>query len=75
MHRAPLGHDTGGKLQLRVVVDTSSVEVYAADGRVVMTDQVFPDPANNGVPAYATGGTASPDAFSAQQLNSVWADR
>ncbi|GLW55075.1 glycoside hydrolase family 32 protein [Kitasatospora phosalacinea] len=75
VHRAPLSLDADGKLQLRVVVDTSSVEVYAADGRVVMTDQIFPNPANNGVSAYATGGIASLDAFSAQKLNSIWADR
>ncbi|MDQ0306795.1 sucrose-6-phosphate hydrolase SacC (GH32 family) [Kitasatospora herbaricolor] len=75
VHRAPLSLDADGKLQLRVVVDTSSVEVYAADGQVVLTDQIFPNPSNNGVSAYATGGSASLDAFSAQELNSIWANR
>ncbi|MFE4604873.1 glycoside hydrolase family 32 protein [Kitasatospora indigofera] len=75
VHRAPLSLDADGKLQLRVVVDTSSVEVYAADGQVVLTDQIFPNPSNNGVSAYATGGSASLDAFSAQKLNSIWANR
>ncbi|MFE2916802.1 glycoside hydrolase family 32 protein [Kitasatospora indigofera] len=75
VHRAPLSLDADGKLQLRVVVDTSSVEVYAAGGQVVLTDQIFPNPSNNGVSAYATGGSASLDAFSAQKLNSIWANR
>ena len=38
-----------GALDLRVVVDTCSVEVFAADGRVVLTNQVFPAPGSTGL--------------------------
>lgn len=45
-------------LRLEVVVDVSSVEVFAGDGEVVLTDQVFPDPASTGLAVYAEDGEA-----------------
>jgi fructan beta-fructosidase len=56
-HTAPLPAGDG-PLRLEVVVDVSSVEVFAGDGEVVLTDQVFPDPASTGLVLYADGGTA-----------------
>ncbi|MFP4311083.1 MAG: GH32 C-terminal domain-containing protein, partial [Nitriliruptoraceae bacterium] len=55
VYPAPLPLDDG-VLDLRVLVDRSSVEVYAGDGRVVLTQQVFPDPDSIGVEVYAAGG-------------------
>lgn len=58
MHAAPLvlaGDDT---LKLRVFVDRSSVEVFAQDGSVVLTERVFPDPSSRGVALLAEGGRA-----------------
>lgn len=65
----------GGTLRLHVLVDTSSVEVYAQNAsgeQVVLTDQVFPDPSSTGVDAFATGGTATVSSLHAWQLNSIW---
>ncbi|MCY9783234.1 glycoside hydrolase family 32 protein [Nocardiopsis sp. EMB25] len=45
-----------GTLRLRVVVDTSSVEVFAADGRAALTHLAFPDPSATGVTLYTRGG-------------------
>ncbi|WP_116248599.1 glycoside hydrolase family 32 protein [Nocardiopsis sp. FIRDI 009] len=45
-----------GALRLRVVVDTSSVEVFAADGRAALTHLAFPDPSATGVTLYTRGG-------------------
>jgi fructan beta-fructosidase len=47
-----------GHLRLHVFVDTASVEVFAADGESVLTEQVFPDADSNGIEAYARGGRA-----------------
>ena len=47
-----------GPVRLEVVVDESSVEVFAADGEVVLTDLVFPGPASSGIELVAEGGTA-----------------
>jgi levanase len=46
-----------GRLKLRILVDRSSVEVFTRDGRVAITDLVFPDLTSDGIAAYAEGGT------------------
>lgn len=56
-HTAPLPAGDG-PLRLEVVVDVSSVEVFAGDGEVVLTDQVFPDPASTGLVLHAEDGEA-----------------
>lgn len=56
VHTAPLPEGDG--VRLEVVVDVASVEVFVADGEVVLTDQVFPDPASTGLAVFAEGGTA-----------------
>jgi len=48
----------GGVVRLEVYVDVASVEVFAAGGEVVLTDQVFPSPDSNGLVVFAEGGTA-----------------
>lgn len=47
-----------GELDLRLVVDTCSVEVFADGGRVVLTNQVFPAPGATGLRVYSDGGEA-----------------
>jgi levanase len=65
----PLNH---GRLTLHILVDASSVEVFADQGQVVLTDQIFPDPASTGVTAFAQGGSASLAQFKAWHLHSIW---
>ena len=57
VHRAPLAL-RNGLLHLHILVDTSSVEVFADRGDVVLTDQIFPSASSNGVSLFANGGTA-----------------
>ncbi len=52
---APL-HLTGDVLQLDILVDRCSVEVFADGGRVTSTNLVFPPPRAGGLEAYAKGG-------------------
>jgi fructan beta-fructosidase len=47
-----------GQLKLRILVDRSSVEVFTRDGRVAITDLIFPDLSSDGIAAYAVDGTA-----------------
>jgi len=56
-HRAPYQPEDG-TVELDVLVDTCSVEVFAGAGEVVLTGLVFPDPASVGVELFAEGGTA-----------------
>ena len=55
-HAAPPG--LAAPLALRVFVDRASVEVFAADGRVVLTEQAFPPEGARGLRLFAEGGAA-----------------
>jgi fructan beta-fructosidase len=56
-HAGPLAPE-GNRIRLRILVDRSSVEVFGNDGRTVITDRIFPNPASRGVEVYAEGGSA-----------------
>jgi fructan beta-fructosidase len=68
---APLAVENG-RVRLRVLVDWSSVEVFAGDGRTVITDQIFPSPESDGVELYAKGGAARLVSLEAWPLASAW---
>lgn len=59
---------TDGAVRLRVVVDTSSVEVFADGGRVTFTELVFPDPARTGLSLYAVGGRGTAEEVTVRPL-------
>lgn len=61
-----------GRVRLHLFVDWSSVEVFARDGEVVITDQIFPSPESEGVELYAVGGTARLVSLEAWPIQSVW---
>ena len=71
VHSAPLALNHG-TLKLHILVDASSVEVFADQGEVVLTDQIFPDTSSTGVSAFADGGSASIDRLDAWHLRSIW---
>lgn len=48
----------GGRVQLTVYVDRSSVEVFAQGGRRTITDQVFPNAGADRIGLWAEGGRA-----------------
>lgn len=55
---APLDTLSDGTIELRLLVDRSSVEVFANDGRLSMSNLVFPDWHSTGVSLFADGGDA-----------------
>ncbi|MER7011386.1 glycoside hydrolase family 32 protein [Saccharopolyspora sp. NPDC000359] len=57
-HATPLA-PTGDRLPLRIIADRSGVEVFAAGGRAVLTDLVFPDRGSDRVHLFADGGNAA----------------
>jgi fructan beta-fructosidase len=71
VQRAPL-QLRNGELRLRILVDRSSVEVFADRGQVVLTDQVFPDGASDGVRLFARGGDAEVSKLRIHRLRSIW---
>ncbi|ULT57746.1 glycoside hydrolase family 32 protein [Neobacillus drentensis] len=53
MHGAPL-KSKNNRIKLQIFVDSSSVEIFANNGQVVITDLIFPDPKSTGIELYTT---------------------
>ena len=60
-----------GRVRMRIVVDKSSVEVFANDGETVLTDLVFPRSGSDGVEILASGGSCEVVQFRAWPLAKV----
>ncbi len=71
-HAAPVAL-VEGRLRLRVVVDWSSVEVFAQEGAATLTHQIFPRPESTGVSVFAEGGAGRLVALDVWELASAWA--
>jgi sucrose-6-phosphate hydrolase SacC (GH32 family) len=63
---------SGKQVQLRLLIDQSSVEVFAEDGRLTMTSLVYPNPGATRVEPYAEGGKAGPVTSKMWSLRSIW---
>jgi len=74
IERAPLTA-RGGVIHLTLLVDWSSVEVFAQNGKVLITDQIFPDPTSTGVAAFAVNGTATLRSITIYHMRSAWNGR
>jgi sucrose-6-phosphate hydrolase SacC (GH32 family) len=71
VQRAPL-RLRNGKVRLHILVDRSSVEVFADRGQVVLTDQVLPDAASDEVRLFARGGDAEVKKLRIRSVRSIW---
>jgi len=69
---APLKLTDPKLLQIQILIDRSSVEVFAEGGRLAMTSLVFPLPGQRGMEAYELGGKAERVAVDAWALASIW---
>ncbi len=61
-----------GRVNLHILVDRSSVEVFAGEGRVAITDRIFPKPSSQGISLYSNGGSARIVELKMWKLGSVW---
>jgi sucrose-6-phosphate hydrolase SacC (GH32 family) len=55
-------------LDLRVLVDTTSVEVFAGGGIVAITEQIFPSPSSTGLVLEAVDGTVFFESFRVYEI-------
>lgn len=60
------------RIKLRIYVDWSSVEVFANEGEVVITDLIFPDPDSNGLEFYTQGGNVKITSLYVYRLRTIW---
>ncbi|MFZ5828849.1 MAG: glycoside hydrolase family 32 protein, partial [Planctomycetota bacterium] len=63
-----------GKLVLRLVLDRTSIELFAGDGEVTHSGVFFPEPANRKFRLSVQGGPARVDRLVVYELKSVWPD-
>ncbi|MFC0559215.1 glycoside hydrolase family 32 protein [Halalkalibacter alkalisediminis] len=61
-----------GKLQLRMFVDRSSVEVFANEGEAVFTNLIFPDEESKGLELYVVGGEIRVHSLVIYPLTTTW---
>ena len=71
MDRARVEPGSDGLIHLRILVDHSSVEVFAGDGTAVLTDTVFPSAGSTGVSLFADGGTATFTSVAVHRMGST----
>jgi sucrose-6-phosphate hydrolase SacC (GH32 family) len=69
--KAPLPLD-GGHLRLRILVDRTSVEVFAGRGRVSMATCFVPDAGNRSLSLTVAGGTATAAQLDVWEMASIW---
>jgi fructan beta-fructosidase len=62
----------GNELRLHILVDRSSVEVFAEDGLIAMTNLIFPPPGARRVEFYSKGGKAGAVKTERWSLRSIW---
>jgi fructan beta-fructosidase len=65
---------TDERLRLRLFVDTSSIELFANNGLIVITDQIFPTSPLHQLGFYAQGGEAHLTGGAIYALSSIWHD-
>jgi fructan beta-fructosidase len=61
-----------GKIQLDIYFDESIVEIYAGDGTVVFTAQVFPENSENGVSFFSYGSEIKFENIQYWKMKSSW---
>ncbi|MBM4040907.1 MAG: glycoside hydrolase family 32 protein, partial [Planctomycetes bacterium] len=69
--KAPLKPE-GGKIRLEILVDRTSVEVFANAGRIYMPVGAIPPDDNRSLEAFAKGGTAKLLSLEVHELRSAW---
>jgi sucrose-6-phosphate hydrolase SacC (GH32 family) len=62
----------GGRLNLVVLADRTSLEVFAAGGRASMTTCFLPKPDDKSLAVYSAGGTARIVSLAVYELRSAW---
>ena len=63
-----------GDLSLRILVDETSLEIFADDGRVYLPLTVEMNPENEAVTICARGGPVAIEAMEINVLKSIWPD-
>ncbi|KFA80736.1 hypothetical protein S40288_10028 [Stachybotrys chartarum IBT 40288] len=69
---APLAPASDGTVTIRILLDSSSVELFGGQGEVTLSAQIFPQDAGLGVRVFSTGGSTSGVRIDARILGSAF---
>jgi sucrose-6-phosphate hydrolase SacC (GH32 family) len=64
--------DQSGILEMQIILDAASIELFASEGKVVMTDTFYPSVGFNKIAIYAENGRIQVEEVSVTQLKSIW---
>ncbi|KAK4143406.1 glycosyl hydrolase [Dichotomopilus funicola] len=70
-YSAPLVAGSDGKITLRILLNSSSVEVFGGKGEVTLSAQIFPQDAGVDVSLFSTGGSTNGVTIDAKILGSA----
>ena len=65
----------GEALSLRILIDVNSIEIYAENGRYVMSTCFLADPENQSLALTAEGGKARAASLEVWPLKSIWNEK
>lgn len=72
IHKAPYHSTPDGKLNLRIFLDTTSIEVFVNHGEQVLTNRVYPHPYSTEVDIFAEEGKVRVLKADKWSMKSVW---
>ncbi|WP_293669185.1 glycoside hydrolase family 32 protein [uncultured Parabacteroides sp.] len=75
IHILPYAIESLDVLDLRIILDKSSVEMFVMDGKGAMTDTFYPSSGFNKVEVFAENGKVSLAELSVTELKSVWKEK
>jgi len=59
-------------IRLRILVDRTSIEVFANDGRIYMPLRAYPGPGEKGLEIFTKSGTLKINSLKVSHLESIW---
>jgi fructan beta-fructosidase len=62
----------GTSVDMHLVIDDASVELFAMNGKVVLTEIFFPTEGFSGIRLYSKNGNVQLDSGTVYKLNSIW---
>ena len=71
IHISPLAIN-GTSVDMHLIIDAASVELFAMNGKIAMTEVFFPTEGFSGIRLYSKNGNVQLDSGSIYKLNSIW---
>ncbi|WP_245917481.1 glycoside hydrolase family 32 protein [Bacillus canaveralius] len=70
--KAPMAVRPNGRINLRIFMDTTSVELFVNDGEQVITNRIYPDDNSTQFNIFTKGGKVRVNSIESWKFDSVW---